>query len=53
MKSHQVRVWAIRVNTVAGTGKKAKKSYTVRWTVASKEKARKLRQPCPRRQLPL
>jgi integrase len=40
MKSLQVRVWTIRVNTVGSTGKKAKKSYTVRWTIASKEKAR-------------
>jgi len=39
MKSRQVQVWAIKVNTI-GTGRKAKKSYTVRWTVAGREKSR-------------
>ena len=35
MKSHQVRVWTIQ----ARTGGK-KRSYTVRWSVAAREKSR-------------
>lgn len=34
-----VRVWSIKVNTI-GTGKRGRKSYTVRWSVSGREKSK-------------
>src|SRR6266508_121326 len=39
MRSRAVRVWSIKTNTGA-SGRKTKKSYTVRWTVAGLEKSK-------------
>ncbi|MDM4784289.1 MULTISPECIES: tyrosine-type recombinase/integrase [unclassified Micromonospora] len=41
MKSRRVRIWAIKANAAGAAGsKKAKRSYTVRWVVAGREKSR-------------
>jgi integrase len=39
MKSRSVRVWSIKVNS-GGSGRKRRKSYTVRWTVSGRERSR-------------
>ncbi len=41
MKSRRVRIWAIKTNTPeGGRPKTGKRSYTVRWVVAGREKSR-------------
>ncbi|MCO5993017.1 tyrosine-type recombinase/integrase [Actinoallomurus rhizosphaericola] len=40
MKSHDVRFWEIRPNKSVKNGKTVVRSYTVRWTVAGREKSK-------------
>lgn len=41
MKSQRFRIWAIKTNTAEGDrSKRVKRSYTVRWVVAGREKSR-------------
>jgi integrase len=41
VKSRRVRIWALKTNTPeGGRSKKGKRSYTVRWVVAGREKSR-------------
>jgi integrase len=39
VRSRSIRVWSIRVNSGA-SGRKTRKSYTVRWTVSGRERSR-------------
>lgn len=40
MNSHDVRFWEIRPNKSQKDGKPVVRSYTVRWTVAGREKSK-------------